>query len=718
MSILITSLAVISNLNAQISNGGTPYSIVFQVNNNCQELSFPAPDLQSIALEDQINEAKNPNAPHRMGISVPINSSISTSGTWTDIEDVGRIWRLKLIVPNALAIGVYYDDFYIPEGGQLFLYNSDRSQIIGSYNNTNNPENNLFATEFIEGDVVTLEYFQPIDAIENARINISEVAYAYREIEFMYNRERSSWYCMINVVCEEGDGWENQIKGVARMSIKIGGSYYWCSGSLINNTDNDRTPYFLSAAHCGEGSNSSDRNQWIFYFNFQASTCNGNNSSSNSITGCQLRARDVSYADAGSDFDLVEFNSSIPNSYDVYYNGWNRTNSNDDAGNGVGIHHPAGDIKKISTYDTPLQLSTFWNGLPTHWKLIWAETANGKSIMQGGSSGSPIFDSNGLIMGDLTGGYTSNSCTTPSPAYYGKIYYSWDQNGTTASTRLKDWLDPGDTGIEKLQGVSWEIIPPVADYEVASTVVTQGDTVFFTDLSGPGIMEWDWVFEDGNPSSSMEKNPFVVYADTGYMDVSLTVVNADGTDTEIKVDYIYVQQMDLPVADFESNTTAVSPGGTVSFTDLSTGDPNEWEWTFEGGSPGSSASQNPIVRYNTPGVYDVTLKAINLGGFNTIVKEDYIYVETVGIEDNTDNDNITIYPNPGKGIFHIVHSENPLGDFNIQVTDIAGNIIKTKNTKIDDNEFTINLSNESPGIYFVRIIDGNRTISKKISLLK
>ncbi len=511
--------------------------------------------------------------------------------------------------------------------------------------------------------------------------------------------------------------WENQIKGVARMSIKIGWNYYWCSGSLINNTDNDRTPYFLSAAHCGEGSSSSDRNQWIFYFNYQASTCNGSSSGSNSITGCQLKARDNSYADAGSDFDLVEFNMSIPDSYDVYYNGWNRTNSNDDAGNGVGIHHPAGDIKKISTYDTPLQPSTFWNGLPSHWKLIWAETVNGKSIMQGGSSGSPIFDSNGLIMGDLTGGYTSNSCETPSPAYYGKLWYSWDQNGSTSSTQLKPWLDPGNTGVEKLPGVSWEIIPPTADYEANSDIITQGDTVFYTDLSGPGITSWDWAFEGGEPSASTEPNPYVVYSDTGYFDVSLTVENADGIDTELKQDFIYVQQLQLPETEFEANQTSVEPGAIIYFTDLTLNNPSQWEWSFDGGSPSSSSSQNPIIRYNDAGIFDVALVATNLGGSDTLIKEDYIHVAIVGIDDK-DNNVMVIYPNPGSGIFNLELKFDFEQNVTVNVLNIEGKLVWDKSDINPMESIKIDISDQLAGTYYVNIIGLEQLITTKITLVK
>jgi len=703
---------------SQINQGGVPPSIEYNIIDETEKINLIKPNMNIVHEEDIIRETTDPNAPQRMGISVKVNKTMSEIGTWTDIEGLGSIWRLEIKVEDAVALGVYYNEFYIPQGGKLFLYNKDRSYLIGAYTNINNPEESLFATEFIPGDVVILEYFKPLNVKEDAIISISNVAYAYRLIDFSFNKNTNSWYCMINVACQEGDNWEDQSKGIARMSIRIGGSYYWCSGSLINNTNNDRTPYFLSAAHCGEGSTSSDRLQWVFYFNFQSSSCSGSSSGYNSITGCQLKAKDQSYADSGSDFDLMKFNSSIPNSYDVYYNGWNRTNSTDNAGSGVGIHHPAGDIKKISTYLTPLVSSTFWNGLHSHWRLTWAETINGKSIMQGGSSGSPVFDSNGLIMGDLTGGYASNSCENPSPAYYGKIWYSWDKNGTTNSTMLKPWLDPGDTGIEKLSGVSWEIIPPNANFDAVSTNITQGDTVYFSDLSGPGILEWSWTFEGGEPSTSDLMNPNVFYADTGYFNVSLTVTNADGTDTEIKSDFVYVEQMQLPITDFEANKTSVSPGGVVSFTDLTLNNPDQWSWSFDGGSPSTSTYQNPTVRFNTPGIYNISLVTSNLGGSDSLLKEDYIHVAIVDIGENMSDKKPSIYPNPSNGLFTIEFNNVFISDVEIEIKTASGKSIQV-HKKINASEsFSVDMNDSPNGIYLINIYDGTSNITQKIALFR
>ena len=632
-SFAVTAIFLLFFLNSfsQISEGGRPLSFTHndQLSADFDTRVLQKPDMGQIAYEDQQNAESRFPAPDRMGVSVPVNLDMDDAGTWETLLDGSRIWRLNLVVKDALALGVYYDHFYMPDGGKLFLYNKSKSNVIGAFTSFNNHESGLFATEFIQGDEVTLEYCEPAGMSEVPVISISEVAYAYRFIEFEENGllRDASWPCMINVACEEGNGWEDQIKGIARMSIKIGFSYYWCSGSLINNTSNNRVPYFLSAGHCGEGASANDRLQWIFYFNYQSSTCTGNwGPSNNSVTGCTLKANDPTASDAGSDFELVQFNNTPPANYNVYFNGWNR--SNIPADSGVCLHHPAGDIKKVSTYKNPMISSTWWNGLPTHWRVTWSSTPNGLSIMQGGSSGSPVFDQDHYIMGDLTGGYASNSCSNPSPAWFGKIWYSWDQNGTTSTTRLKDWLDPNNVGTLRQPGISSQILPPVVYFTADTNHITMGQTIHFTDLTtGNPASSWDWDLPGGTPNASSQQNPSVIYNTAGVYDVTLTVVNPDGTDTETKVGYITVDEVIAPVADFIASKIEVTEGEMIDFTDLSINNPITWNWVFYGAEPISSHDQNPdSILYPAAGVYDVKLTSANYGGSSTELKEGYITV--------------------------------------------------------------------------------------------
>ena len=130
--------------------------------------------------------------------------------------------------------------------------------------------------------------------------------------------------------------------------------------------------------------------------------------------------------------------------FNAYWNGWDANNTATTGG--TGIHHPAGDIKKISTFSGNT-VSSSWGSTPnTHWRLIWTANANGHGVTEGGSSGSPIFNnSSGRIVGTLTGGGSYCNATNQ-PDFYGKVSYHWISNGTTNNRRLKPFLDPANTG--------------------------------------------------------------------------------------------------------------------------------------------------------------------------------------------------------------------------------------------------------------------------------
>ena len=186
------------------------------------------------------------------------------------------------------------------------------------------------------------------------------------------------------------------------------------------------------------------------------------------------------------------------------------------------------------------------------------------------------------------------------------------------------------------------MILPTCDFEADTTTVMQSDTLYFTDLSYPEIYLWDWNFEGGTPDTSDERHPFVVYSDTGYFDVTLSVTNGDGVDELTKTEYIHVIPMPAPVPEFTSDITVVAPGNKVHFYDESTGDPNSWYWEFEGGSPSNSTLQEPIVRYSNTGTFDVKLVSSNDGGSDSITKTGYITCTTAqtpvvdfDVDDNT-----------------------------------------------------------------------------------
>jgi len=175
------------------------------------------------------------------------------------------------------------------------------------------------------------------------------------------------------------------------------------------------------------------------------------------------------------------------------------------------------------------------------------------------------------------------------------------------------------------------VIAPVADFSGNPTTVSEGEVVSFTDQSLNNPTTWSWSFPGGTPSSSTAQNPSVTYNTAGVYDVTLTVTNSAGTDTKTISSYITVNAPATPTVDFAADITTLTVGDLVNFTDLSTGNPTAWTWTFAGGTPSNSNLQNPSVTYNTAGVYDVTLTASNASGSGTLTKSAYITVNEASL---------------------------------------------------------------------------------------
>lgn len=184
--------------------------------------------------------------------------------------------------------------------------------------------------------------------------------------------------------------------------------------------------------------------------------------------------------------------------------------------------------------------------------------------------------------------------------------------------------------------------PPEADFSGTPTSIFTGQSVSFTDLSSQNPTSWSWDFGDGN--NSTQQNPSHTYTAPGVYTVSLTASNADGSGTETKVDYITVVNPTAPTADFSGTPTTVTVGGSVDFTDLSTGVPSGWNWTFTGGTPSTSTAQNPTgITYNATGLYQVSLTATNAYGNDTETKTAYIEVvsgATIAVPISTGNDDV------------------------------------------------------------------------------
>ncbi|MDD2549932.1 MAG: hypothetical protein PHD00_07550, partial [Bacteroidales bacterium] len=475
---LSIAFSVSSSVFGQIEKKETPLSTKLNVPSTKQILDLtPDFDWDKIVEEDNVNHKQGD--PLRVGLSVPVNLNINNSGEWTKLSNGNMMWRLTLKAEGAASLGLVFDEYDLPVGSKLFVYAPSKQDIVGALGSHNNNPSRVLSTRLIAGNTITIEYIEPLldqnDAkVETeiatytaaAKLNLGELIYAYTDAFLSMDNSKASPgasdFCQIDINCSPvGDDWQDEKRGVAHIVFRVGTSYYVCSGSLINNTNEDATPYFLTANHCGGDASAADRNVWQFYFNFERPGCGSGTAPQNqTITGCELKS--TGSISGGSDFQLLLLNNNVPENYAPYYNGWSRLGTSPSPG--ASIHHPSGDVKKISTSNSiinntsPVNIGGSIMPANSTWRVVWSSNSNGWGVTEGGSSGSPLFNQSGLIIGTLSGG--SSMCNNQTaPDYYGKFSYHWESNGSGSAIQLKSWLDPAGSDVNPLEGYDPYAIP-------------------------------------------------------------------------------------------------------------------------------------------------------------------------------------------------------------------------------------------------------------------
>ena len=392
------------------------------------------PELLLAEDSERMKAAEIPG-PLRFAVSEDVDLDLRNSGTWKALPD-GRLWRLRIHAPGAVSINLGIIRLDLPKGAKLWIYDPVGEYVEGSYTSEQRNRKGGLWTPVIPGDELVIELYVPAEAPLPA-LTIGQVNKGYRD--FSKEGAAKSGACNNDVVCPEGDPWRAQIRSVALYTIS---GTYICSGQLMNNTALDFTPYFLSANHCGVSA--ANDHTLVFYWNFESPNCgdHGGGSLAENQSGATFRA-----LYAPSDFVLVELDAA-PVATNVYFSGWDATGTA--AASTVGIHHPSGDEKAISFNTDPVTstdyLSNTVNPAEDHWRVDdWED-----GTTENGSSGSCLWDAaTHQCIGQLHGGYAS--CTSNTSDWYGKLSVSWTGAGTSA-TRLRDWLDPGNTGTLSLNG--------------------------------------------------------------------------------------------------------------------------------------------------------------------------------------------------------------------------------------------------------------------------
>ncbi|MBQ4420928.1 MAG: trypsin-like peptidase domain-containing protein [Bacteroidales bacterium] len=456
--ILYLTLFLIVNIGyCQLSTKELPVSFSYNKKYKGKVYEQSRLDLNLFYEEDEQN--KQDSSFYRFGYKHKVNYSLDNSGEWITLDNGDRLWRLEIYCPEALSINLLYDKFWLPDGAKLFVYSADKRQAIGAFTSANNKgtkeELRGFATDLIYSDDIFIEYYVPKGITDIGMISIAYIIHGYTYVLSRENYEITSNQCQVNINCLEGMNWQNEKNAVVKIIVgeKTG------SGFLINTTANDNRPYLLTADHCIENGHDALTNNnldyYIFWWNYESENCENPQSEPEhySTVGATILANKDQLT--GTDFALLSLIENPKNNPNIklYYLGWDRSGFS--TTNCVGIHHPKGDIKKISTAEDYTTTCTH-NGHNYFWQADWVQTSNGYSSTQIGSSGSPLLNKNRHVIGQLTAGVSANCLNLQNDIYsiYGKFNLSWTGNEATNNNRkLQPWLDPNNTGATTLDGI-------------------------------------------------------------------------------------------------------------------------------------------------------------------------------------------------------------------------------------------------------------------------
>jgi hypothetical protein len=468
LCLMLFALSCFNVLHAQVNIGGNPVSFNEEKSYLLESLTFdqmPPLDMATIEAEDEQWEAERAagmiKIGRRFGIEFEVDYDLDNSGSWTTLSDGGKLWLLGIECFGALSINLIFDQYHLPQGATLYIFGADKHDKIGGFTNYNNQEDHFFATDIVLSDKIIIEYYQPANADFDGELRLATIVHGYRGSSVFPKQFGQSGACQRNTICPEGNGWEDQVRSV--FALYSGGTEL-CSGSMLNNTANDGTPYALTANHCWQAYQ--NPGIWVFRFNWESPTCTPTaNATYQTMSGATARVRTASSTSA-TDCCLVELNQPIPEDYNVYFAGWSRSTTNPDFG--MCIHHPALDIKKISKAPTVYPQTQVVIG----WRTEWIP---GGACTEGGSSGSPLFDHNHRVIGQLQGG--GSYCGAPTSQMYdryGRFDVSWDVTNLVSSVyKLKDYLDPLNLNPTTLDGYDPTGTPTTVDAELLNIIVPE-----------------------------------------------------------------------------------------------------------------------------------------------------------------------------------------------------------------------------------------------------
>lgn len=751
--LLLCSFSILI-MNAQVTNQGKPASWSLSNKLEQQAVVMEKFDLKKLQEEDKIQDKKG-DAPWRFGFDFVVNLGLENAGLWTTLPSGDRIWTIRIKSKGAKTINFLLDSYVMPKGGHLYLYNNDRSDLLGAYNEEQNNENQVLGTWLVSGEDVWLEYFEPKKAIGKGKLNISKVIHGYRTTSDYEKTAdlNTSGDCNHDVNCPIGslnDKKDINKKAVAMMITDGSG---FCTGSLVNNTANDGKKYFLTADHCySNPANWAFRFNWISTNNVCATTQNSTSNTNyyQTVSGATLRARR-----ANSDFCLVEINSSFPSNWDIIWAGWDRSTT--PATSTFGIHHPNGDIMKVCRDDQAPTLTNYTS------EQVWRIQDWDLGVTEGGSSGSPLYNQVGRLIGQLWRGQASCVGTNDNNSWdeYGRFNVSWDAGGT-AATQLKNWLDPTNSGAmttdvypvqqvfqynagievtninQQLSCGENSVTPILKIYNYGSINLTSASVSY--SLNGGTATNINWTGNLATGAFASINLPAITVI-SGANTFTANVSNPNG-----QVDQVIGNNS----SNITFNTVANHAINQVILTLQLDEYGSETTWSLKNaanniiaqGGPYEDADNLPPVinqTINLPAqdcytftINDTENDGICCGygaGYYQIKKPDNTIIfnggnfgssETKTFSNQTLSSinfdtfgSISITPNPSNGIYNLIKND---GNFSYSLYNVIGQELKKGN--FINNQETLDISNFENGIYILKLNDLSNNAEKTMKLIK
>ena len=466
---------------SQLSGGGLPFFLqpsILRTSSGSFFLEMPAFNLDSVLREDALNE-KNRRESYRFAHKFYTRIEKKRDAVLTQLPDGTKVWQIGIRSEGAYSINLLLKDFEIPEGGRLFVYNTNHSYIIGSFDYRNNSTEKILPIRPVAGDAIIVEYSEPANVPFEGNFTITEVNHDYRD--FLKSEpdgnDNNDYACMPNVFCSNAA--EETIRSTVLLIIN---GNTRCTGSLINNTSDNGQPYLLTSVHCLANPAEFPKNKdyyndkagtIITFFNYNRPVCNPNikmkGSEEMSVAGAYARA-----IIEKKDIALLELKNDPPDYFNAYYAGWNRDLGGRE-GRHTNIHHPSGVVKKYGMTERNVELVSYpmYFDANSHWYVpSWTIGST-----HGGSSGSPLFDRNNLIIGGLSGGSSTcqGSNSDGNADYFFALGKGWET--IVPENQLKTYLDPLNSDLTQHPGMDPHRTNPLirlanANYKTEDALIT------------------------------------------------------------------------------------------------------------------------------------------------------------------------------------------------------------------------------------------------------